>query len=94
MHSDFGHHASVEGEYFDGGGVALGGNQAFFQRKRHHGREHIAAIGRGVYRVFFGLQLGKQKAQVGFIASTHIDDANFAGERMCAAQAINLALVW
>ena len=94
LHRDFGHHACVEGQYFNGGGVALGGDQAFFQRKRHHSREHVAAIGGGVYRVFFRLQLGKQKAQIGFIACTHIDDADFAGEGMCAAQAIDLALVW
>ena len=94
LHRDFSHHACVERQHFNGGDVALGGNQAFFQRKRHHGREHVAAIGGGVYRFFFRLQLGKQKAQVGFITCTHIDYADFAGKRMRTAQAINLSLVW
>ena len=90
LDSDITLHVGVERQNAKATLIALGLQHASFQCKRHHSSEHIAAIGRGVHAVFVGLQLDEQEVKVhtGHIAFTN--DANFAGQGVCAAQAVNL----
>jgi hypothetical protein len=67
---------------------------ARFKRKWHRSRQHSAAVGRGIDRVFVGLELCKQKIKCNARHRTLAHDAHFAGERMCAAQTIDLPFVW
>ena len=59
--------------------IALNLKHAGFKCKRHNCSQHVAAVGRGVDRLFVGLQLGKQKVKrhTRHFALAH--NANFAG---------------
>ena len=93
LHGHIALHVGVERQHPHRGGVALWFYQATFQRKRHHRGQHVAAVGAGVHGVFVRLQLGEQKIQRHARRTAGADDANLAGQRVGAAQSVNLAPV-
>ena len=93
LHRDVALHVGVERQHAQRGGVALRLDQAGLERERHHGGEHVAAVGRGVDGVLVGLQLREQEIEIDAGPGALGDDADLAGQRMRAAEAVDLALV-
>ena len=59
LHRDVTLHVGVQAQHPQGGAVCCGIHHARADGKRHHSGQHVAAVGRGVHRVFVGLQLGE-----------------------------------
>ena len=93
LHRDVALHVGVERQYAQRGGVALRLDDAGLERERHHRRQHVAAVGRGVDGVLVRLQLREQEIEIDAGPRPLRDDADLAGERMRAAKTVDLALV-
>ncbi len=67
-----------------------GGHKTGFNRERRDRREHVSAIGTGIHDLAVIHHLGEQVIDVGIPATGAIDDGDLAGERVAAADAVNL----
>jgi hypothetical protein len=93
LYRDVALHAGIQGQDPGRGRAAAGFDDAALKCKRQHGGQHVAAIGRRVDRVRFGLQLGEEKVEVDAGRGAWTYDADLAGQRVGAAQAVDLAPV-
>ena len=77
----------------DYGNVTLRLDQSGFEREWTNARQHVAAIRRRIDLPFTDVYLGKQVIDIDAGFGGAADDGNFAGQRVAAADAINLQLV-
>jgi hypothetical protein len=73
------------------GGGALHGNEALLDGEREDGREHIAAIRRGIHEWLVEAHLREQEFEIDARPRGALDDADLAGQGIRAAQPIDLA---
>lgn len=90
---DLGDHAGVQGEDTCRGAVSGGGDHAGLQGEGHDGGEHVAAVGRGVHRPPVGLHLGEGPLQVGPGGRGRAYEPDLAGQRVAAADTVDLPRV-
>ena len=71
----------------------VGLDQARLQPERRYGRQHVAAIGSGIHPRFLDGDLREKKFEVhaGLLPAAH--DADLAGQRIGAAEPVDLARV-
>ncbi|MNI42891.1 hypothetical protein D3C73_972000 [compost metagenome] len=67
--------------------------QPALDRIRAHGRQHVAAVGRGIDHLLLHPHLGEQIVHVGIGAAGAVDDGHFAGQCVAAADAVDLQRV-
>jgi hypothetical protein len=69
------------------------GDQPGLDRERADAGQHVAAVGRGVDRLFQHARLGEEIVHVGVGPCRAADDGDLRGHRMAAADAVDLQVV-
>jgi hypothetical protein len=93
LHFEFTEIAGIEHPDPNARGPPLRLNQSLFDRKRSDSGQHVAAVRRRIDAALADDDLGKQIIDIGSLLVRHTDDGHLAGQRMRAADAVDLPLI-